>query len=146
MLQPMLIREPIKIRGYDIDVMGIVSNTVYVKYFEDLRHSFLDRYMPYEEMFLEGISPMLLHTEVSYHAPLTILDAPTGEAWITQMGRSKWTMEFRIYSGEIIHCTGKQTGCAFHMKAKKPCPFPTRLLDAYKAEMDRLGSDGKAAT
>lgn len=134
MPQTMLIREKIKVRGYDIDVMGIVSNTVYVRYFEDLRHSFLDKYMPYEEMVKLGVSPMLLRTEINYHSPLTIQDAPIGEVWVTHMGRSKWVMEFRITSGDVVHCTGMQTGCAFDLKQRKPCAFPAKLLEAYKAE------------
>lgn len=138
MQQAMLIRERIKVRGYDIDVMGIVSNTVYIRYFEDLRHSFLDRYMPYEDMIKLDVSPMLLRTEVNYHVPLTIQDAPVGEVWVTHMGRSKWIMEFRIASGDVVHCTGTQTGCAFDLKQHKPCAFPGRLLEAYKAEVARL--------
>lgn len=137
MLQTMLVQERIKVRGYDIDVMGIVSNTVYVKYFEDLRHSFLDRYMPYEEMFALGISPMLLRTEINYHAPLTIQDAPLGEVWVTHMGRTKWIMAFRISSGDTLHCTGSQTGCAFDLKLRRPCAFPGKLLEAYKTEVTR---------
>jgi len=43
-VRPMLIQKPLKINGYDIDVMGIVSNIVYIRWFEDLRFEFLDRY------------------------------------------------------------------------------------------------------
>ena len=35
---------PVKVHTYDTDYMGIVSNTVYPKYFEDLRNAILDQY------------------------------------------------------------------------------------------------------
>ena len=34
---------PIKVHSYDVDYMRIVNNTVYVKWFEDLRMAMLDK-------------------------------------------------------------------------------------------------------
>jgi acyl-CoA thioester hydrolase len=44
--KPMLVELEIKIKAYDIDVMGIVSNIVYVRWFEDLRTLFLIHFYP----------------------------------------------------------------------------------------------------
>jgi acyl-CoA thioester hydrolase len=138
MSQPMLVTEKIKVRAYEVDAMGIVSNIVYVKWFEDLRHAFLDRYMPYEELLKMDLSPMLMRTEVNYLAPLTIHDSPVGEVWIAKLGKTKWVMEFRISSNGTVHCLGNQTGCVFNMKVKRPWPFPEAVQEAYQADLERL--------
>ena len=50
MNRPMEIEMPITINGYDVDVMGIVNNIVYIRWFEDLRLQFLAKYYPYDEI------------------------------------------------------------------------------------------------
>lgn len=45
----------IEVNNYDIDAMGIVSNIVYVRWFEDLRTVFINQYMNYSEMIKNHI-------------------------------------------------------------------------------------------
>jgi hypothetical protein len=78
-VRPILIQKPLKINGYDIDVMGIVSNIVYIRWFEDLRFEFLDRYWPFENMLKSNRSPVLSTTHVKYRYPLTIYDRLVSE-------------------------------------------------------------------
>lgn len=66
----------IEVNVYDIDAMGIVSNIVYVRWFEDLRTAFINQYMTYSEMMKFNISPILMRTESDYKVPLTIHDKP----------------------------------------------------------------------
>ena len=44
----MYIEQAIQVKTYDTDYMQIVSNTVYVTWFEDLRMAILDQYFPLE--------------------------------------------------------------------------------------------------
>ena len=37
----------LEVNGYDIDAMGIVSNIVYVRWFEDLRTDFINQHIKY---------------------------------------------------------------------------------------------------
>ena len=115
----MLIEKEIDIKAYEIDAMGIVSNIVYIKWFEDLRHAFLDKYSPYEDMIKDGKSPILMKTEANYKTPLTIYDKPTGRVWTSKMGKTKWEMSFEIASGDTIHCLGTQIGCYYDIEKKK---------------------------
>lgn len=133
--RPMMIDETIKIKAYEIDSMGIVSNIVYVKWFEDLRHVFLDKYYPYNEMMESKISPMLIKTEVEYKTPLTIFDNPMGRSWVSKMGKMKWEITYEIYSGDTIHSIGKQTGCFFDLERKRPTKVPERMTFAYNKEI-----------
>ncbi|WP_368488310.1 acyl-CoA thioesterase [Clostridium sp. BJN0013] len=134
-IRAMLVEREIEIKAYDIDVIGIVSNIVYVRWFEDLRHSFLDKYYPYEEMIQSKKSPILVKTEIEYKAPLTIYDKPLGKCWVTSMGRSRWEMGFEIYSGETINCLGKQLGCFFDLEKKKLTRVPQNIVLQYNREV-----------
>jgi len=136
MKRPMLIENDIYIKAYEIDSMGIVSNIVYIKWFEDLRHLFLAKYYPYKEMMKEMKSPMLMKTEVEYKKPLTIMDSPVGKLWIGKFGRTKWEMNFEISVGDVIHCTGKQTGCFYDIANNTPTSFPDWFLKIYDKEMN----------
>jgi acyl-CoA thioester hydrolase len=131
MKKPMLIEENIRIKAYEIDAMGIVSNIVYIKWFEDLRHLFLDKYFPYGEMLKENMSPILRKTEVHYKTPLTIQDAPTAKVWVSTMGKIKWQMTFLIESNGKTNCTGTQEGCIVDIISKRPILMPKQLSNPY---------------
>jgi len=129
----MYIEEPIKIRSYDTDYMQIVSNTVYVKWFEDLRTAILDVYFPLEEMLKANNTPILAETHVKYLRPLTLQHKPTGKAWIEELGASKWVARFEIEQEGIMYCEGMQIGYYFNMDRNRPVRFPSTLLEAFNA-------------
>jgi acyl-CoA thioester hydrolase len=131
-IRPMLIQKPLKINGYDIDVMGIVSNIVYIRWFEDLRFEFLDRHWPFDNMLKSNQSPILSTTHVKYRYPLTIYDRPSGNLWISDLGRAKWTVSIEIITEEKMHCTGTQTGYFLDLTTKKPVPLPRELREEYE--------------
>lgn len=135
----MLIELPIQVSGYDIDVMGIVSNIVYVRWFEDLRWQFLEKYYPFEDIYRSGLSPILSHTEVEYKAPLTVFDAPVGRCWVTALRKSRWEMAFELEVNGKIHTTGRQCGYFFDLERKRPARIPQRLLSAFEQEGGVLG-------
>ena len=135
----MMIEKDIKVNCYDIDAMGIVSNIVYIRWFEDLRFAFLEKYYSYAEMMEIQLSPILMKTEVEYKAPLTIFDNVIGRCWITNMSKGKWEMEFEIISNDKLHCTGRQSGCFYDMARKRPTLIPRILLDQYKEENQHNG-------
>ncbi len=128
------IEREIRINGYDIDVMGIVSNIVYVRYFEDLRMDFLDKYYPYSEMIETGISPILMHTEVDYKIPLTIHDQPTGRSWVTKLEKMRWEFQFEIVCGDSIHAVGIQRGAFYDMNKGRPAFIPPKLVKIWDTE------------
>ena len=121
--------KPITINAYDIDAMGIVSNIVYIRWFEDLRMEFLKEYYPIDEMLKIKISPILMKTEVEYKAPLTIFDKPIGKCWLTHTGGTSWTVEFEISTDNEIHCLGKQSGCFFDLEKKRVTRIPAPLAN-----------------
>ena len=137
MNRPMLAEIEFSVKAYEIDVVGIVSNIVYIKWFEDLRHAFLDKYYPFHEMIADGISPVLIKTEAEYKTPLRIDDLVTGRCWASKMAGVRWEMDIEICSGGKVHCFGRQKGCFYNVNAETPTRVPPRLMDAYEKEVKK---------
>lgn len=133
----MLLEMDLKILGYDIDVMGIVSNIVYVRWFEDLRFHFLETFYPFDEMFKAHQSPILKNTEVDYKYPLTIYDKPKGRIWVSNLGRAKWEVSIEIQTEKKMHCLGKQIGYFINMEKRRPIPVPERLVEHYRKATEK---------
>ncbi|MFC5542825.1 MAG: thioesterase family protein [Bacilli bacterium] len=130
----LVIQMELPIQAYDIDAMGIVSNLVYVRWFEDLRMEFLNATYSLTEMMKSNITPILMRTEVDYRKPLTIFDKPIGRCWLVESGNSSWEMAFEIKSGDKLYCKGIQKGCFFDLEKKKVTRIPQQLISA----IDRL--------
>jgi acyl-CoA thioester hydrolase len=135
--KPMLVEKQFKVNAYDVDVMSIVSNIVYIRWLEDLRFGLLDQYSSYEEMLRVGQSPILAKTEVEYRYPLTIFDKPVGQLWVSEITRSKWTVSIEIKVGERTVCTGKQTGYYYDINKRRPVAIPDSLRQHYQADLDK---------
>ena len=124
---------PVKVHTYDTDFMGIASNTVYPKYFEDLRNAILDKFFPLEEMLKEKNTPILAETHIWYKRPLTLESKPTGKINVTLTGASRWEAEIEIAEGERIYCIGHQVGYYYNMESNRPVRFPKDFLDYYES-------------
>lgn len=123
-----------RVKAYEIDAVGILSNIVYIRWFEDLRHAFLDAYCPFTDMMAQGISPILVKTEAEYKTPVRFCDTPTGRCWVEKLGRSRWQITIVIASGDTVHCVGHQTGCFYDINKRKVAPVPDVLRRAYERE------------
>ncbi|RIO08562.1 acyl-CoA thioesterase [Mammaliicoccus sciuri] len=119
----------IEVNVYDIDAMGIVSNIVYVRWFEDLRTAFINQYMTYSEMMKFNISPILMRTESDYKVPLTIHDKPVGRSWLVKVSRMKWELEFEIATEDKVHCMGYQKGGFYNVVDEKIAQTPKVFLE-----------------
>lgn len=127
----MYVERPVPVHSYDVDFMQIVNNTVYVKWFEDLRMAILDEYLPLTDMLKEGNSPILSETHVKYRHPVTFDCHPTGRAWMEDLQKSRWTIRLEIFEGDKIYCEGLQKGYYYNMASRRPVRFPEHLLREF---------------
>lgn len=127
----MIVEMPIPVHGYDVDFMGIVNNTVYVKWLEDLRMAILDKYFPLQEMLKDGNSPILAETKVQYKYPVTFDSHLTGRCKIWLTGRSRWVAEHVIEGDGKVYATAQQTGYYFNIERRRPVAFPDAMLEKY---------------
>ena len=127
----MYVQMPIKVKTYDVDYMLIVNNTVYVKWFEDMRIAIVDKFFPLEEMLKENNSPILAETHIKYRHPIALESHPIGHAWISQLDRSRWVASFEIVEGDTVYCDGFQVGYYYNLNRHRPVRFPQSILDLY---------------
>ena len=106
----------LEVNGYDIDAMGIVSNIVYVRWFEDLRTDFINQHMSYSEMMKNNISPILMKTEAEYQMPITIHDKPVGRCYLVKASRVRWVSLFEFSSEKKNHCICKPNGTIYNLQ------------------------------
>lgn len=125
----LVVNTEIEVNGYDIDAMGIVSNIVFIKWFEDLRTIFINQYMNYSEMITRGISPILMKTEVDYKVPVTIHDRPRARCWMIKASKMKWIFKFEIATKDNVHCIGYQTGGFYDLEKQKITKLPQVFQD-----------------
>ena len=122
---------PLVVHSYDVDFMQIVNNTVYVRWFEDLRMAMLEKYFPLNRMLEDNNTPVLSETHVKYLRPVTLSSKPVGRVWISEAGKSKWTASFEIVEDDTVYCTGSQTGYYFNLENKRPTRFPDEFLRMF---------------
>ncbi len=132
--------KPIEIHSYHIDSMKIVHNSIYVKWFEEIRMVFLDKYYPYANMLEQNYSPVIASTELNYKYPLTMFDKPIGRGWVEEFTRAKWILKFEIVTGDKVHCTGRQVGYMVDLTRLRPIPMPAELIDQYEKEKAAIDS------
>lgn len=134
--RPLLLTQDISVRSYDIDVLGIVSNIVYIRWFEDLRTYFLDVYYPYQELLKQNTSPILKETHIDYKYPITIQDQVKGQVWLSDVSKSKWECSFELFDNTRIFAIGQQVGYFIDVQRKRPVRVPEKFEQLRKSAMN----------
>ena len=70
------IQMKIKVRTYDIDSAGHVSNIVYFRWLEDLRLQLFEEYFSLRSFVEKGYTPVLAASSIEYKRPIKLFDEP----------------------------------------------------------------------
>lgn len=132
MKKPFYIEKEIKVKGYDIDAAGIVSNIVYIRWLEDLRTVILDRYLPLEELLNESKCPALLETKIKYRRALTIFDKPIGKMWGEEISGLKWKIRAEIWNKNELSAEAEQIGLFINIKTGRPIRIPKEMKEEFE--------------
>ena len=125
--RPMLVEIDFRVKTYDVDFAGIVSNLVYVRWLEDLRLKMLDEYLPLEPEFRQGRGPVLARTEIDYLRPLRFGDQAVGRMWLAGVRRASWSLraEFTLHAQLVARAV--QVGVFVDYRTLKALPVPDAL-------------------
>jgi acyl-CoA thioester hydrolase len=129
--KPLEIALQLPVKTYDIDFAGIVSNIVYVRWFEDMRLEILSRSFPLEEQIQAGFAPIVLQTKIDYKQSISMGDRPIGKMWIESLESLRWVVSAEIVTGEKISAIGQQMGIFINLQTKKPMRIPDRMKQQY---------------
>jgi acyl-CoA thioester hydrolase len=133
--KPLEIELPLSVKTYDIDFAGIVSNIVYVRWFEDMRLAMLDRSFPLVEQLQQGFAPIILQTKIDYKQSIVLGDRPIGKMWIESLESLRWVVSAEIMTGDKISAIGQQMGIFLNLETKKPIKIPERMKQSYAAAL-----------
>ncbi|MEZ4518458.1 MAG: thioesterase family protein [Chloroflexota bacterium] len=128
-----LVELPITVKTYDVDFAGIVHNMVYIRWLEDMRFQFLADFLPMEEMLDGGISPILTKTTIEYKWPVRMGDQPLGRMWISEVGRTRWTVRGQILLGDVVAADATQVGYFASLETLRPIRIPEPLRQQWEA-------------
>ena len=68
---PILHELSMKVRDYELDLQGIVNNSVYMNYLEHARHEFLnDMGVNFNQLHLDGYDAVVIRAEIDYKKSL----------------------------------------------------------------------------
>lgn len=118
---------PIIVKTYDVDFAGIVHNMVYIRWLEDLRFQFLADFAPIDALLADGVSPILVKTTIEYKWPVRMGDQPVGRMWISEAGRTRWTVRGQIVLGNQVAAEAEQVGYFANLNTLRPIRIPEAL-------------------
>lgn len=121
----------------DMDAFEHVNNTVYFRYFEDVRMAFFNKTGVIKHKDDTHIGPILASTQCQFRAPLTYPDniiVGTRLANIPEPGEKRFTMEYAVYSEQLDTIAAKGEGLIvfYDYQANKSCAVPDSLIQAFK--------------
>lgn len=126
---------PLRVSGYDIDFAGIVSNIVYVRWLEDMRTHWCDRYVPLTEMFADGYCPIVLSTTIQYHRAIRMNDVVTASIAMSLEGRLRWRARHTITTNGVVAADAVQVGVFVTLSAHKPIAIPALFRAVFAANV-----------
>lgn len=131
--RPMLVELPLRVKTYDIDFAGHVSNIVYIRWLEDLWLKLLDEYFPLEPQLEQGFGPVLVKTEIEYKRALRLGDKPVGRMWMAEVTRARWTVQAEITVDGNAAARATQVGCFVNMSTGRPISLPEPLRTEWES-------------
>lgn len=136
-LQDYPITQKQKVIWGDMDAFEHVNNTVYFRYFEDIRIDFFEQTGVLEHKDATGVGPILASTGCQFRAPLSFPDKiiiGTRIAQLPENGEKRFTMEYAVFSEsqDCIVCKGEGLVVYYDYSAGKSCEIPENLISAFK--------------
>lgn len=126
------ITHEIKVKTYDIDFAGHVSNITYLRWFEDMRLKIFDQYFPLENFMNDGYLPIITETKVAYKKSIGLFDNPKGHMWIAKRGAASFKFEGELLVNGEVATRSWFTGVFIDKDSMKPVRMPELIIKKEK--------------
>ncbi len=130
------ILKEIKVATYDIDFAGIISNISYIRWLEDLRLSWLEKYFSLTKQMEAGFIPILLETHIQYQHAIRMFDMVKGIMWVSRLHSHKWRVKAEFIVNEKVMAIAEQKGVFIDQVQWRPIRIPEELKDLCKREKE----------
>lgn len=126
----------LEVYTFQIDIVGHLSNIIYVEWMEIGRLKLLDAIgLPVEELTKKDVFPILVNTNITYKQPIFYGDKIRAEVWVSKMNAASAIIEFRFIKNEgILAATGFQKGLFITGSTGRPYRIPAedkKLFEKY---------------
>jgi acyl-CoA thioester hydrolase len=136
MKNPVLMTETlIRVRFSDVDSMGVVWHGQYIRYFEDGREDFGNKFgISYLDFYGQGILVPIVKIDCNYKKPLIYGDTALVETRFVDSVAAKTIFNYTIfnYSNHEIVATGSTTQVFMTLNRELLLNFPPSFLEWKK--------------
>jgi len=118
----------------DMDALGHVNNTVFLRWLESVRVVYLEKLDLGEGMQKLAVGPVLARQEINYRQPITYPDSVRVEATVSRIGNTSLTMDFKIWSVAKNSLAAEGSGVAVLVdyKSGQKVPVPQAVRQAIE--------------
>lgn len=121
---------PYQVRISDINYGNHVANSAVLNFFQDGRIQYLHHLGDFSELDIGGCGIILPEAQVKYQAEMFYADTLEIGVRIVALGRSSFTMEYRIERDQQVTATGTTALIAFDYTLRKPRRLPGAFKEA----------------
>src|SRR5512138_3625036 len=119
----------------EMDAFQHVNNVAYARWLETGRIAYFRRIGFLERMRAEGIGPILAKLTLEYRRPVTFPDTVRVDVTVTKIGRSSFTLAYRVWSAEqkAEVASGEDVIVVMDYRAGRTAPVDEALRGAIAA-------------
>lgn len=118
----------------DMDAFEHVNNTVYFRYFEDVRIAYFEKIGVFEHMSKSKIGPILANARCNFLLPLDFPDCIHIGARANVLSPKKMNMEFAVFSDKqnAVVAEGEGLVVYYHYGEGRSCEIPGVIVAAIE--------------
>jgi acyl-CoA thioester hydrolase len=118
------VRIQLQVAWGEMDALGHVNNTVYLRWFENARIAYLRHTEVLDSMRRMELAPILAHQTIDYLLPVTHPDTVEVATTVTSIGNTSFTMAFRINSMRHGALAAEGSGRLVMVDIQRKCKVP----------------------
>lgn len=129
---PLSVSLQIPVAWGDMDALGHVNNTIFLRWFESARIAWWDKVKPSEQLVAGSTGPILARTTIDYRRPVKFPDTITVTAATARVGGKSAVLSYRITSSAQQHAVvaeGETVIVLFDYHLNQTCQIDAALRD-----------------
>ncbi len=136
--KPLRIEHDVSIGTYDIDFVGHVSNISYLRWLEDARLKLFETYFPLERFVRDGLTPVLVSTNIIYKRPIRLFEKPVIDMWVSSIGNASLTIDAEICVNGLLTSRVRHVGVFIELATGKPVRLPKVCVRKFQESSARV--------
>jgi acyl-CoA thioester hydrolase len=119
----------------DMDALGHVNNTVYLRWFESARIAWWEKVAPAARPLAEGIGPILARTTIDYRRPVRYPDTVEVRVTARRIGGKSATLWYEVTSSaqdQAVVAEGETVIVMYDYRSGTTVPIDDTLRDAMQ--------------